>query len=207
MKHFWIFAGIILSLALQTCGQRVSSHFNATDFVFDLLGKKSDSKGKGGSLRLLTESDMPSLENQGVSFTLLSVDPCGINLHNIHQYATEIVYVIDAEKLQVGFIEENGGRIIVNNISTGMVTFFPTGLVHYQMNLGCRPAKYLSSFNSEDPGVQTVFLQTFKFPDEALSATFSLSGGQIAWLRNKLAQNIAGPRRECLARCKLTDEQ
>ena len=99
MKHILYFIILIQLSNVQLA--REKSQVAANDFVFNLAGKKSDSKGKGGTLRLLTTTQWPNLFNEGVSFTLLSLEPCSINFHNIHQYATEIIYVIDAEKLQV----------------------------------------------------------------------------------------------------------
>ena len=88
----------------QLTREKVRASFNARDFVFNLTGKMSDTSGKGGTLKLLTSTELPSLYGEGVSFTLLSIESCSINLHNIHQYATEIIYVIEAENLQVDLI-------------------------------------------------------------------------------------------------------
>ena len=49
------------------------------------------------------------------------MEPCAVNLHNLHPRATELLYVIDADNLQAGFAAENGGRTIVNHIKTGYV--------------------------------------------------------------------------------------
>jgi len=104
MKRILYFIILIQLSNAQLAREKLQANFAANDFVFNLAGKKSDSKGKGGTLRLLTTTQWPSLFNEGVSFTLLSLEPCSINLHNIHQYATEIIYVIDAEKLQVSSV-------------------------------------------------------------------------------------------------------
>jgi hypothetical protein len=104
MKRILYFIILIQLSNVQLAREKSQANFAANDFVFNLAGKNSDSKGKGGTLRLLTTTQWPSLFNEGVSFTLLSLEPCSINLHNIHQYATEIIYVIDAEKLQVSSV-------------------------------------------------------------------------------------------------------
>jgi hypothetical protein len=75
---------------------------------------------------------MPVLQGEGVAFTLFKLDPCSINLPHTHPRATELLFVnfyksikklksfflflnmISAENLQVGFTEENGGRVIIN---------------------------------------------------------------------------------------------
>jgi hypothetical protein len=45
-----------------------------------------------------------------------------LSLHAIQYRATELLFVIDGEDLQTAFVEENGGRSIVNHISTGQVS-------------------------------------------------------------------------------------
>ena len=39
------------------------------------------------------------------------------------------------------------GRVLVNTISSGMTTFFPKGLIHFQQNLSCKNVRF--SFQSE----------------------------------------------------------
>lgn len=79
------------------------------------------------------------------------------------------MYVIKGEHLRVAFVEENGGEgAVVNDISQGDVTFFPESLIHYQQNLDCEPATYLSALNSEDPGVVTIMTRFFELPSEAI---------------------------------------
>ena len=63
--------------------------------------------------------------------------------------------MISADNLQVGFVEENSNRpdkAHINNLTDGQVTIFPQGYIHFEQNLGCKPAKFISALNSEDPG-------------------------------------------------------
>ena len=53
------------------------------------------------------------------------------------------------------FLEENSDRIDkahINNMTSGQVTVFPHGYIHYEQNLACTPANFISALNSEDPG-------------------------------------------------------
>ena len=53
------------------------------------------------------------------------------------------------------FSEENSDRIDkahINNLTDGQVAIFPQGYIHYELNLGCKSAKFLSALNHEDPG-------------------------------------------------------
>ena len=54
------------------------------------------------------------------------------------------------------FSEENSDRIDkahINNLTDGQVAIFPLGYIHYEQNLGCKPAHFISALNHEDPGL------------------------------------------------------
>jgi oxalate decarboxylase/phosphoglucose isomerase-like protein (cupin superfamily) len=182
------------------------SVFNEADFIFNLAQSEPAQQGNGGTARVATVSQLPSLSGEGVSHTLFNLEPCGMNVPHSHPRATEILFVIDAEDLQVGFVEENGGRFIVNRISTGFSTFFPRGLIHYQINLSCKKATYISSLNSEDPGVISVAGQTLMFPNFVLSGTLGIPESGVDKLRNGLpdAPALSFQQSECLKRCGMT---
>ena len=60
-----------------------------------------------------------------------------------------------AENLLLGFAEENSNRIDkdnINNLTDGQVVIFPQRYVHFELNFGCKPAKFISALNHEDPG-------------------------------------------------------
>ena len=58
--------------------------------------------------------------------------------------------------LQVGFIQENGARLVSNMLNPGQGAIFPRGSFHFQANLGCEPVTFVSGLNNADPGVATV---------------------------------------------------
>jgi len=60
---------------------------------------------------------------------LFSLNPCALNTPQVHPRATELFFVISG-RFKIFFTEENGGQKIVNEVSTGQVTFFPQGLIH-----------------------------------------------------------------------------
>ncbi len=114
--------------------------------------------------------------------------------------------MISAEKLQVGFTEENGGRVIINTIKTGQATLYPRAMIHFQQNLGCKPAEFIVAFNNEDPGIISIAKQGFMLPDEALEATFVLTEEEILSIRPKLPSSPAKGTEECRKRCGLHTE-
>jgi hypothetical protein len=113
--------------------------------------------------------------------------------------------VISAEKLQVGFTEENGGRVIINTIKTGQAIsrLYPLTMIHFQQNLRCEPAEFIVAFNNEDPGIISMAKQGLMLQDEALEATFVLSEEEILSIRPKLPSSPAKGTEECRKRCGL----
>ncbi len=65
------------------------------------------------------------------------------------------------------FSEENSDRpnkAHINNLSDGQVAIFPQGTIHYEQNLGCKPAHFISALNHEDPGsVYKPFLSLIEY--------------------------------------------
>lgn len=171
--------------------------FREKDFVFDLMGSVPPNITPAGTIQPLNVENLPALAGLGVSYSLFNIEPCGINLPHSHPRATELLYVISAKNLRTAFVEENGGRVIVNDIATGEATFFPEGLIHYQQNLSCEPATYISALGHEDPGVVTITTQFFQLPNEALQGSL----GKDEILVNELIAGLPGNPAEGHAAC------
>jgi oxalate decarboxylase/phosphoglucose isomerase-like protein (cupin superfamily) len=209
MKHFIFFlcAIIVVSAQSESAAKR-RSKLSAADFVIDLAKSKSFTVGYGGLAREASLDNFPALSGEGLAHYSFIIFPCGINTPHIHPRASELLYAIDAEDLQVGFVEENGGRVIVNRISTGFSTIIPSGLIHYQINLSCKKATYISTTSSEDPGYVPVMNQTFLFPNYVLSGTLGIAESEVNKLRNRLpaSPSISLQQSECYQRCGLNEE-
>ena len=193
---------LIASARCQYSALKQRQQFKASDFVFNLFGSTPNVIGTGGTGRRADINELPSLQGLGVSSVLFNIAPCGINLPHVHPRGTELFHVLDGQ-FQTGFLEENSGRVILNNLTQGMVTIFPQGLIHFEQNLGCTPARFLSSFSNEDPGVLTISTRLFDFPQQALTSTFSQSNNVINYLKSNLKVNPAMGNGECLKRCGL----
>ena len=179
------------------------SRFNASDFVFDLTKGPSATLGPGGITRLAIVDTFPALEQNGISMLLTNLDPCAINLPHVHPRAAELLFVLKGS-LKVSFVEETGGRTIVNVVNASQTTVFPRGLLHEEQNNECEPAVFVSAFSDEDPGVQFMPHSLFTMPQEAISATLNVNNFSIDILRNGLPQPNIGPgTSECLTRCAL----
>jgi hypothetical protein len=78
---------------------------NGSDaFVYNLTGMVNPTKIANNTIRPSSVKQFPALENMGISCTLFELAPCGINLPHIHPRASELIYVISADNLQVGFV-------------------------------------------------------------------------------------------------------
>lgn len=58
-------------------------------------------------------------------------------------------------------MEDNGGRLVINDIGKGQVALMPAGLVHFLQDMDCSPATFLAAFSSEDLGGLTTTIQVF----------------------------------------------
>ena len=177
--------------------------FTNRDFVFDLFKSTPTATGAGGNGKLVDVTSLKPLQGLGVSSVIFEIEPCAINLPHVHPRATELFHVLQGS-FTTAFLEENTGRVIENQLTVGQVTVFPQGLVHFEQNLGCRKAVFLSAFSSEDAGVVTLSTRLFDFNQQSLTSTFNQTDAVINSLRESVRSNPAVGRGECLARCGLT---
>ncbi|CAN0549717.1 unnamed protein product, partial [Laminaria digitata] len=133
--------------------------FDSEDFVFDLQGADPEVEGEAGTVKVANLGSVPVLSGEGVSFTLVEIEPCGLNLPHHHPRAAKFGYI---KSVRHAFIEENTGRLITNDIGQGQVALVPGGLVHFVQNMGCESATFLPAFSSSDPEVLTTTRQVRK---------------------------------------------
>ncbi|KAG5185184.1 cupin-like protein [Tribonema minus] len=167
----------------------------------------------GGTIQVLGAPTLPSLTGEKVAMARVVLEPCGINLDFIPR-ATEILYVVDAapEGVLMAFVDEfvpgQGPRAITNVVTTGEATFFPQGLGHMQVNLGCTPATMIAALGSDDFGVQTITaviagLASDDRLAEGAAAALGIYSDQLAQLSAGFPTNPAAGSDACRARCGL----
>ena len=76
--------------------------FNASNFVYDLQ-KSTPRQGLGGEIYVAGLNQMPALSSQSIAYVLFSLRPCALILPHMHPRAAELLYVLNATNLQVGF--------------------------------------------------------------------------------------------------------
>ena len=129
--------------------------------------------------------------------------PCAIGPPHVHPRSSELFHVLEGAFL-TGFLEENGGRYIENNVTKGQMVVFPQGLVHFVQNLGCTNATFLSAFGNEDPGTLTIIsANLFRINQQALMSTFNQSESVINSIRMGMPIPPAAGLGECRKRCGL----
>ncbi|CAM9517181.1 unnamed protein product [Phaeothamnion confervicola] len=173
------------------------------DFVFDLAGSAGVT-GESGTLQTANAASFPALTGEGIAMARIVLEPCGINIPHVHPRATELQIVIDAgpEGVLTSFVEENNGRTITDTVYAGMVSFFPQGLTHFELNLGCTNATLISAFGDDDFGVQQTSTTALAgLPTEGLAASLGISEDDLAALIASFPTNAAKGSEECRHRC------
>ncbi|KAJ8901242.1 hypothetical protein NDN08_007091 [Rhodosorus marinus] len=203
---FFLLAGCLYMVSAMegetTLAERNRRFGSASDFVFNLKGVSADFTRAGARIQGGDVSKFPALDNLGVSNTLFTIKPCGMNLPHYHPRATELIYVIKGQDLTVAFAEENSGRsAVVNVVGEGDNAVFPQGLLHYQINLNCEhEVQFLSSLSSHDPGVVTVPDRMFGFDDTALAVVFN--NPRMKRFRRQRLTNLRSLSHQCIADCR-----
>ncbi|KDP35805.1 hypothetical protein JCGZ_10441 [Jatropha curcas] len=164
-----------------------SSAATVEDFIFSGIQLPKEFDETGLSSIPVNVNVFPGLNTLGLSLVRADFEVGGVNVPHFHPRATEVAVVLEG-KLYSGFIDTQN-RIFAKVIEKGEVMVFPRGLVHFQMNVGDKPATILGSFNSENPGLQRIPNAVFGsgIKDELLERAFGLKGKEIAKLRKKFA--------------------
>ena len=193
---------IIDSLMAQSALQE-RQKLKPRDFVFDRFNA-TPTVGPGGLGNFMTLEQFPALKGMGVSASTFEMRPCGIILPHVHPRGNEIFYVLMGGFL-TGFLEENGGRYIENNITTGQAVLFPQGLVHFVQNLNCQNSTFLAMYSNEDAGGLTISTRVFDITNQqALTSTFNQPESVINQIRSSVRPTPAAGVGECRQRCGLS---
>jgi len=173
-------------------------------FIFDFENTTVGvSSSQGGRIILANAMTFPAVIGHGISMAIAELGPCGLNLPHIHPRATEINFIAQGQ-FEAGFFSENGGKLVLNNLTAGQATIFPQGVIHFIQNLNCQPAKFVSAFNHQDPGVSIVANNFFQLPSNIVAASLGLyNQSQVQELAKFLPINPAVGIAECKKRCGL----
>lgn len=182
--------------------------------VFDF--NAAPTGGKGGRILVANQKNFPILTEIGISGAVAFLNPCSMNSPHSHPRASELLTLVQGDKLQTGMMIENGfaadasqGKLttqISAELSQYQATVFPQGSIHFQFNPTCEPAVFVAALTSSDPGTNQV-AQNFFFEDEnivsiALGEPKELNGKNLDSFRGQIPSNLVQAMETCMSACK-----
>ncbi|KAJ7032156.1 RmlC-like cupin domain-containing protein [Mycena alexandri] len=175
--------------------------------VFDFNNQAATPVTRGGSILLATVDNFPILSGLGISGAVSLVEPCGLNIPHMHPRADELFTVVSGV-MYTGWVQENAFSPAVEaELGQYQATVFPKGSIHYQINPTCKPAVFVASLNSEDPGRNDIVTNYWNLPDDiiqgGLGAPATIGASSIDAWRAHLPVNLAAGVDSCLKACGL----
>ncbi|KAB8251391.1 RmlC-like cupin domain-containing protein [Aspergillus flavus] len=170
------------------------------DFVFNFTASE---------VPVATSQSFPALVGTGASFSIGELPACSMSFLHLHPRATELFALTSGRVLsemvpEAGVLDSEGKqRVIRVELGPGMVTIYPAGSFHTQVNPDCEPANFAATFNSDEFAVGLVAAETFSLTDDVIAATFgqSIAGEDIETVRNAIPTTMAIKVEECLRKC------
>ena len=115
--------------------------------IFNLLGQKPVTEGKGGSLKLATNKEFPA--SFDMSGGVMTLEPGGLPGFHWHPNADEWQFVLKGEMELTVFA--SGGKASVSKLNQGDIGYVPLGYGHALKNPSTvTPAEILIVFNAGD---------------------------------------------------------
>ncbi|KAJ8899551.1 hypothetical protein K2173_018525 [Erythroxylum novogranatense] len=177
--------GLVRTAKFTTLPCKNSSEATTDDFVFSGIKTPGNFSDTGFAAIPVSPTNFPGLNTLGMSFVRSDLRVGAINPPHFHPRATEITHVVQG-RVYSGFVDSNN-RVFARVIEQGEVMVLPRGLVHFQMNVGDKPATVFGSFNSQNPGSQKIPTAVFGsgIDNELLVKAFGLSPKQIGLMRRR----------------------
>jgi quercetin dioxygenase-like cupin family protein len=147
------------------------------------------------SLGSAVVTTFPGLNGLGISAARMVMVPGGVAPLHSHPGGTELIFVIEGSVV-CGFISATLNRVYTKTLYAGDLMVLPQGQLHFQYSHGNTTAVTLSSFSSDNPGLQILDFALFAndLPTEVANKVTNLDELQIV----KLKAALFGLRREGL---------
>ena len=138
-------------------------------FIFDFNNPPPEAikTNTGGKFVSANIGTFPALTGASIAMNVGTVAPCGVVATHIHPRADEFVIVVEG-RLIAQSITETGSVLITNELNAFIVTIFNQGAFHAQHNPDCTEAKFIASFNSNDPGATNIAPNYMLFNDDVV---------------------------------------
>ncbi|MDQ3226768.1 MAG: cupin domain-containing protein [Chloroflexota bacterium] len=154
----------------------------------------SEFAGGGGTVRVVSVKDIPSLE--GITVFPLHAVPHGLREPHWHPNTTELNYCVSG-RAQIGLVAPDGS-VQTFAVEPGTIAFIPDNWFHYIANVSDEPLEFLVFFvNAEAKAPHIDLSQTFDyFPPEVLAASFGIDPAAFAALPKRGDVFLAAPVEE-----------
>ncbi|KAJ7770079.1 hypothetical protein B0H16DRAFT_1411208 [Mycena metata] len=174
-------------------------------FAFDFFDPAAAATvGKGGKIITANAATFPAVIGTNSAMAAGLLDACSMNTPHTHPRATEMQFSVNGT-IRTGMITENTSRFILTELPPGSMTIFPMGSIHFQVNDGCEPILFVSTFNSEDPGALQIAQRFLGLPPDIVGATLGDLGlEEVQGLESQIPDNVAIGTDACLKRCGIT---
>ncbi|KAJ5620920.1 hypothetical protein N7510_004904 [Penicillium lagena] len=177
------------------------------DFVYDFT--------KNRDTPFANRKTFPALVGYGASMSIAQLPACSMAFLHLHPRATELFALnsgrVITEMVPEGMVLGSDGkqRVIRTELHPGMMTIFPAGSFHTQVNPDCEPANITAAFTAEDLGLSLVADETFSLPDDVIARTFgqSIAGEDIDRVRDAIPGYTLITVEECLTKCGIKKRQ
>lgn len=138
-----------------------------------------------------------------------------MSILHLHPRAAELFAVTSGRIVtemfpEAGVLDSEGNpRTIRTELGPGMMTVFPAGSFHTQLNVDCEPAHLVASFSSEDPGASLIADGFFSLPNEVIAASLGqvIAGEDIDAIRDALPPGLGTKVDQCLEQCGIQKRQ
>lgn len=175
------------------------------NLVFDFSNAVPAAGEFGGKKKGATVDTFPFLTEMGLSTTVATLNPCGMNTPHVHPRGNEFLTVVDGT-LSTGMILENGfTKEITGTLNKFQATIFPQGAIHYQFNPTCKDATFVATLNNEDAGVNSVAQGFFGLNGDVVNAALGfqspVAGADIEKVRASIPISLAQGVEQCLKTC------
>jgi oxalate decarboxylase/phosphoglucose isomerase-like protein (cupin superfamily) len=178
--------------------------FSGREYVFDFNEGVGTTGGAGGNLTVANVADFPFLYGKGMALSVGRLGPCGLASPHYHPRAAEFLYMLTGDSLQVGFILENGARLVQGTLAPSQGFVFPKNSFHYQSNTGCNPVTFVAGWNHEDPGAAHVGQRFFGIPPNITDATLGDVGlDEVVRIAKSVPDSFALGVQTCLQKCNI----
>lgn len=139
----------------------------------------------GGIQWVFNVGAFPYTAKVGQSVSMFQVGPCSAVLPHVHPRSGEFVTVISG-RLNVSFVEENGGRVLNYDLGPYDAFPIPRGVPHGAHNPNCEPAMYLAYYDAADPGTITLGQALAKLPTITFAAALNITEALGAAIQSHL---------------------